>query len=1065
MKSKFVTALALSVTLVTMIAGHPVFGNTSNNPLSEHSLPPGRVDGTGTYFEIKDSEYLNIILTSDKDIKILLESFPKIVSLIVEGATDGSNSAILTIKGLEPDKTYYKYQDSYKNRDIFVSDENGNYVWTQDLSKSRHIWFQEGEPVNLRGQFLSKAATVLSDTVFLPEQCSDYGIWNSDTSTCVLTQDLSQNVEITSDSVTLDCNNHSIIKGGSSGINLYRRRSVAVKNCNILGDNGLAGINFFESHNNTFVGNKISNSSIGINVYGSNNNTFTDNRIIGSKIYGIDIYGSIDNIFTGNNIVDNGYYGVDFFSGSDNNTFVGNDIENSFYGIDIYESQNNKIYHNNFINNSFQTNIYEGINNSFDSGYPLGGNYWSDYIGVDVKKGSNQDQNGSDGIGDMSYMFDGGQDNFPFMESNGWETPIILPHPVLIVPGIAGTELWNEDELIWADLERMFWDVGDEFLTENLSLDENGNSTQNILAKKVIERMGRSPFEVNIFQNLKSSLELGGYETDQNLFFFLYDWRLDLDNTKDFLNQKIEEIKSQTGSSKVDIIAHSMGGLLTKAYIEAYGKDSIDKLIFVGTPHLGAPKAGKTLLEGDNFSIPWLDAGRIKELALNMPSLHQLLPSQTYFSEFQGYIKPFSFFANPPFYDYEQTKDYFINSKSKNPIMFDTAEDFFSKSLDELDLSGIDAYNIAGCKASTQAGYKMSFFNNIGLVGYSSGDGTVPFISADYLNIPEPNKYYVKNGKHSELPSTNGVRELILDILNNQTTTMASNISQSSDFCNFKGKSMTWRSPVEVHIYDQFGNHTGPIENNGIEYGILGADYEIINGQKFVFLSTDEGQEYVINGVGEDDGTFDLLISEINNGDILSTRVYNDVPIMLNSQINFDISENSDDAVIEYDFENSGRFYDIESDAILDGAESDDLVPPETQVVLTGRERRDGSFISDVMVELEANDNLSGVLKTWYSLDGVNFKEYIEPFELKRRNVYNLYYYSSDRAGNNEEINVLEIKVGITQKQFEKCWQSGKCSRIIRHGHGKKSEIELKDIKKEFLKKLKEETKKKKDKK
>ncbi|MFQ6084384.1 MAG: PKD domain-containing protein, partial [Candidatus Aminicenantia bacterium] len=57
------------------------------------------------------------------------------------------------------------------------------------------------------------------------------------------------------------------------------------------------------------------------------------------------------------------------------------------------------------------------------NGYPSGGNYWSDYIGIDLYSGPNQDQPGSDGIGDAPYTFYGGQDNYPFMVENGWEVP------------------------------------------------------------------------------------------------------------------------------------------------------------------------------------------------------------------------------------------------------------------------------------------------------------------------------------------------------------------------------------------------------------------------------------------------------------------------------------------------------------------------------------------------------------------------------------------------------------------------------------------------------------------
>jgi len=44
------------------------------------------------------------------------------------------------------------------------------------------------------------------------------------------------------------------------------------------------------------------------------------------------------------------------------------------------------------------------IPNSWDHGYPDGGNYWSDYRGVDVFSGPSQHVTGSDGIGDTPYF-------------------------------------------------------------------------------------------------------------------------------------------------------------------------------------------------------------------------------------------------------------------------------------------------------------------------------------------------------------------------------------------------------------------------------------------------------------------------------------------------------------------------------------------------------------------------------------------------------------------------------------------------------------------------------------
>lgn len=55
----------------------------------------------------------------------------------------------------------------------------------------------------------------------------------------------------------------------------------------------------------------------------------------------------------------------------------------------------------------------------------------------------------------------------------------------------------------------------------------------------------------------------------------------------DRLNEIIELIKYRTGRNKVNIVAHSMGGLVAREYIRKYGEDNIDNLIMIGTPNKG----------------------------------------------------------------------------------------------------------------------------------------------------------------------------------------------------------------------------------------------------------------------------------------------------------------------------------------------------------------------------------------------------------------------------------------------------------------------------------------------
>jgi len=97
------------------------------------------------------------------------------------------------------------------------------------------------------------------------------------------------------------------------------------------------------------------------------------------------------------------------------------------------QSSNNNVYHNNFVDNANQvyTQVYTyASQNSWDEGYPSGGNYWSDYNGTDLFSGPYQNVTGSDGIGDTPYTIDAdNKDRFPYMiEIKGPYIPGDLNH-------------------------------------------------------------------------------------------------------------------------------------------------------------------------------------------------------------------------------------------------------------------------------------------------------------------------------------------------------------------------------------------------------------------------------------------------------------------------------------------------------------------------------------------------------------------------------------------------------------------------------------------------------------
>lgn len=96
-----------------------------------------------------------------------------------------------------------------------------------------------------------------------------------------------------------------------------------------------------------------------------------------------------------------------------------------------------------------------------------------------------------------------------------------------------------------------------------------------------------------LYRPLINNLEEIGYKEGENLFIAFYDWRKGCEyNTEKYLIPKIEEAKSITNSSMVDIIGHSLGGIVARAYIQgSLYKDDVRNLIMMGTPNAGAVNA------------------------------------------------------------------------------------------------------------------------------------------------------------------------------------------------------------------------------------------------------------------------------------------------------------------------------------------------------------------------------------------------------------------------------------------------------------------------------------------
>ena len=209
--------------------------------------------------------------------------------------------------------------------------------------------------------------------------------------------------------------NNTVLEGNFGFV--VEQSNYNIFKCNIVSNIGWSGFRILDGcRNNQLLNNRVSNCLEGFELSGTSNNTLMANIVSNNRRYAI------------------------FIAQAHNNTIACNEILNNAYGISLYEaSKNNTIYHNNIINNTQQTYLmFSPTNNTWDNGYTSGGNYWSDYTGVDIYSGSYQNATGSDGIGDTPYIIDADNvDHYPLMNPYGAPPP--PTYTLTITATIGGT--------------------------------------------------------------------------------------------------------------------------------------------------------------------------------------------------------------------------------------------------------------------------------------------------------------------------------------------------------------------------------------------------------------------------------------------------------------------------------------------------------------------------------------------------------------------------------------------------------------------------------------------------
>jgi hypothetical protein len=236
----------------------------------------------------------------------------------------------------------------------------------------------------------------------------------------------------------------------------------------------------------------------------------------------------------------------------------------------------------------------------------------------------------------------------------------ILRDLIVVIPGIMGSELRNEHGVIWGTSWNVLWGLlksgGFQTLTLDYAkdvpdrdvLDDHVEAERVVPCAHMIPGFWKIDFYSHCLARIQSAFSnvFHGVATRKavqagrvygknssgegnlaNLLEFPYDWRRDNRvaalRLKNLIEHQVQAFAKEKGSRpKVILVAHSMGGLISRHYLEVEGGwEYCRGLISFGTPYGGSPQAANYLVNGYAYL-----SSILRPVLATFTSVYQLLP-------------------------------------------------------------------------------------------------------------------------------------------------------------------------------------------------------------------------------------------------------------------------------------------------------------------------------------------------------------------------------------------------------------------------------------------------------
>jgi len=568
------------------------------------------------------------------------------------------------------------------------------------------------------------------------------------------------------------------------------------------------------------------------------------------------------------------------------------------------------------------------------------------------------------------------------------------------------------------------------------------------------------------YDNLMEALIAAGYkedgllETKPTLFAFPYDWRADNNLTAGLLKEKIQQVKVITGKNKVDIIAHSMGGLVTRSYVQGSDyQNDIDQVIFLGTPHLGSlesylkyegadgffstsEKIVKYLFQIEAASNGYLDL--TDYIRAKVLSAEQLLPTFDYLKDklADNSYKLRTYPLNYPQNNYLED----LNSPLAINLLKQRVR--VTNIISDLGLnSTLNFLKVVADPDTTdnkwQSGYPENLGTNLDGLEMGNGDDTVPLYSARGLSGVETLES--ASSGHTGLPTVMQ-KEIIKALTGIEPTDYFNNTITATIKRWFFFRVY---SPVDFIVVAPDGKKIGKdfLANTEINE-IPDAFYSGFSGdEEFVLIPNPLDGEYKIEIQGVNNGgEYTLVNSVINNNNEVSKEFSGQ--IATSEQKDFNIT------------------YEAAALDPLSDLEPVDNIAP----TITISKPLEGSkylHSDNLEITYSAIDDFSGLASTTIAIDGQAVATATIDLFYYQLGTHNIVITASDKAGNRAEAQVsfeiiasIESTISDIKEVYEQGWLKSGLYRLLLENAFKLLKIEIKyfDKEQELTEKLIEKT-------